>query len=265
MVRKEETAAGQCVACLTQKQGLKAKTRHAIFCPKGSKQSGGNSSSSLATKNHGDEEPAVGGDESVIAGTPPQSSAATVAPNVATGSGSFHPISDEDDEHLFGGPLPTAEHANAVVSEPVAGASYRAVSEARPRGAVTARKTTQLTLFGERVPDPNTLSTATAAASEPSSTGSAAPSEPQGAPIAASSPIAAAPPAAPPSAPPAAPPADEQPVLEHGLPVWAVSQLHFDTVNELAHVQSDGCSSPHKIFDCFFHGHSVTHSQQSTT
>ncbi len=31
MVRKEETAAGQCVACLTQKQGLKAKTRHAIF------------------------------------------------------------------------------------------------------------------------------------------------------------------------------------------------------------------------------------------
>jgi hypothetical protein len=196
MVRKEETAAGQCVACLTQKQGLKAKTRHAIFCPKGSKQSGGNSSSSLATKNHG---PAVGGDASVIAGTPPQSSAATVAPNVATGSGSFHPISDEDDEHLFGGPLPTAEHAHAAscstdaVSAPVAGASYRAVSEAHPRGAVTARKTTQLTLFGERVPDPNTLSTATAAASEPSSTASAAPSEPQGAPIAASSTITAAP------------------------------------------------------------------------
>jgi hypothetical protein len=244
-------AAGECVACKAQKQGRLAKTAHVISCPKNTKRSGG--SSSLATKIHG---PAVGGDESVSVGTPPQSSAATVAPNVATGSGSFHPISDEDDEHLFGEPFPTAVHANAAscsnaaVSEPVAGASYRAVSEARPR-AVSARKTTQLTLYGERVSDPSTLSTATAAASEPSSTASAAPSEPQGAPIAASSPIAAAPPAAspaaPPSVPPAAPPADEQPVLDHGLPVWAVSQLHFDTVNELAHVQSDGCSSPHKI------------------
>ena len=171
MVRKEENDAGQCVACLTQKQGLKAKTCHAIFCPKRSKKSGGNSS--LATKNHG---PAVGGDKSVSAGTPPQSSAATVAPNVATGSGSFHPISDEDDEHLFGGPLPTAEHANAAscstdaVSEPLAGDSYLTVLEARPR-AVTARRTTQLTLFGERVPDPSALSTASAAANEPSSTG----------------------------------------------------------------------------------------------
>ena len=171
MVRKEENDAGQCVACLTQKQGLKAKTCHAIFCPKRSKKSGGNSS--LATKNHG---PAVGGDKSVSAGTPPQSSAATVAPNVATGSGSFHPISDEDDEHLFGGPSPTAEHANAAscstdaVSEPLAGDSYLTVLEARPR-AVTARRTTQLTLFGERVPDPSALSTASAAANEPSSTG----------------------------------------------------------------------------------------------
>ena len=127
----------------------------------------------MATKNHG---PAVGGDESVSAGTPPQSSAATVAPNVATGSGSFHPISDEDDEHLFGGPLPTAEHANAAscstdaVSEPLAGDSYLTVLEARPR-AVTARRTTQLTLFGERVPDPSVLSTASATAHEPSSTG----------------------------------------------------------------------------------------------
>lgn len=95
-------------------------------------------------------------------GEPPQSSAATVAPNVATGSGSLHLISDEDGEHLFGGPLPTAVHANtascstAAVSEPVAGATYRAVSEACPR-AVPARKTTQLTLFGERVSDPSTL------------------------------------------------------------------------------------------------------------
>ena len=267
MGRKEVDAAGECVACKTQKQGIRAKTAHAIFCPKNSKQSAGNSS--LATKNHG---PAVGGDESVSAGTPPQSSAATVDPNVATGSGSCHPISDEDDEHLFCGPFPTAEHANAAscstaaVSEPVAGASHRAFSEVRPR-AVPARKTTQLTLYGERVSDPSTLSTATAAASEPSSTASAAPSEPQGARIAASSPIAAAPPAAPPAAssaappaaapaappaasptaPPAAPAADEQPVLEHGLPVWAVSQKHFDTANELAHAQGDGCSSPHKI------------------
>ena len=171
MVRKEENDAGECVACLSQKQSIKAKTAHAISCPKRSKKSGGNSS--LATKNHG---PAVGGDESVSAGTPPQSSAATVAPNVATGSGSFHPISDEDDEHLFGGPSPTAEHANAAscstdaVSEPLAGDSYLTVLEARPR-AVTARRTTQLTLFGERVPDPSALSTASAAANEPSSTG----------------------------------------------------------------------------------------------
>ena len=171
MGRKEVDAAGECVACKTQKQGIRAKTAHAIFCPKNSKQSAGNSS--LATKNHG---PAVGGDESVSAGTPPQSSAATVAPNVATGSGSFHPISDEDDEHLFGGPSPTAEHANAAscstdaVSEPLAGDSYLTVLEARPR-AVTARRTTQLTLFGERVPDPSALSTASAAANEPSSTG----------------------------------------------------------------------------------------------
>ena len=39
MGRKEVDAAGECVACKTQKQGIRAKTAHAIFCPKQSKHS----------------------------------------------------------------------------------------------------------------------------------------------------------------------------------------------------------------------------------
>ena len=79
-----------------------------------------------------------------------------------------------------GAPLPVAatvvhtssaaSSSTAAVSGPVAGATERAVSEAPPR-AVPAQKTEQLTLFGNRSAEPSALSTASAAANEPSSTG----------------------------------------------------------------------------------------------